>query len=101
MFRPASLFKFLAFHAGPRMCLGKEMANIQMKSIAACVLKKFAVEVEEKDQHPKHTLSLTLRMKGGLAVRVKKRGTSKIDINCDGRETGCSKSLRWIGSCML
>lgn len=73
MFRPESPFKFIAFHAGPRMCLGKEMAYIQMKSIAACVLENFEVDVEEKGRHPQHTLSLTLRMRGGLTVRVQKR----------------------------
>ncbi|KAG2553711.1 hypothetical protein PVAP13_9KG542300 [Panicum virgatum] len=32
-FRPDSPFWFVAFHAGPRLCQGKEMAYIQMKSI--------------------------------------------------------------------
>lgn len=73
MFRPESPFKFLAFHAGPRMCLGKEMAYIQMKSIAACVLERFVVDVVEKDKCPEQTMSLTLRMRGGLAVRVRNR----------------------------
>jgi cytochrome P450 len=41
-FRPENPFKYLIFHAGPRMCLGKEMANIQMKPIAACVLERFS-----------------------------------------------------------
>ena len=81
MFQPESPFKFLAFHAGPRMCLGKEMAYIQMKSIAACVLEKFVVEVVEKDKCPEQMLSLTLRMKRGLAVRVKRRCASKTSIN--------------------
>jgi cytochrome P450 len=36
VFRPESSFKYPIFHAGPRMCLGKEMAYIQMKSIVAC-----------------------------------------------------------------
>ena len=81
MFRPESPFKFLAFHGGPRMCLGKEMAYIQMKSIAACVLEKFVVEVVEKDKHPERTLSLTLRMRGGLPVRVRNRPASNTDAN--------------------
>lgn len=69
-----SPFKFPVFHAGPRMCLGKDMAYIQMKSIAASVLEKFAIQVlMEKGKCPEHLLSLTLRMKGGLPVKVKKR----------------------------
>lgn len=69
-----SPFKYPVFHAGPRMCLGKDMAYIQMKSIAASVLENFAVDVLlEKGKCPEHILSLTLRMKGGLPVRVKER----------------------------
>ncbi|TVU34750.1 hypothetical protein EJB05_16600, partial [Eragrostis curvula] len=36
-FRPESPFKYTVFHAGPRMCLGKEMAYIQMKGL--CVTR--------------------------------------------------------------
>ena len=72
-FRPESPFKFLAFHGGPRMCLGKEMAYIQMKSIVACMLERYAIEVVDKEKCPEQLLSLTLRMRGGLAVRVRNR----------------------------
>uniref|UniRef100_A0A9I9CWY9 Cytochrome P450 94A1-like n=2 Tax=Cucumis melo TaxID=3656 RepID=A0A9I9CWY9_CUCME len=68
-----SPFRFLIFHAGPRMCLGKDMAYIQMKSIAAAVIEKFEVEMVEKKKSPKHLLSLTLRMENGLQVMIKKR----------------------------
>ncbi|KAF3327152.1 cytochrome P450 94A1-like protein [Carex littledalei] len=61
------------FHAGPRMCLGKEMAYIQMKSIVACVLERFQIKHLGKAGIPDHALSLTLRMKGGLPVRITKR----------------------------
>ena len=61
------------FHAGPRMCLGKDLAYIQMKSIAASVIERFGMEVESRDKVPEHLLSLTLRMKGGLPVKVRQR----------------------------
>ncbi|KAH6818672.1 cytochrome P450 [Perilla frutescens var. frutescens] len=67
-------FKYPVFHGGPRMCLGKDLANIQMKSIAASVLERFAMEVLlDKGICPQHLFSLTLRIKGGLPVRVKER----------------------------
>ncbi|URD75761.1 Cytochrome P450 [Musa troglodytarum] len=72
-FRPESPFKFPAFHAGPRMCLGKEMAYIQMKSIVACVLERLAVELVDKEARPVKMISLTLRMKGGLLLRFRRR----------------------------
>ncbi|KAG6743664.1 hypothetical protein POTOM_052365 [Populus tomentosa] len=69
-YRQESPFKFPVFHAGPRMCLGKDMAFIQMKSIAASVIERFEIDVQNKEKCPEHLLSLTLRMKGGLQVKV-------------------------------
>ncbi|KAE8712000.1 Sucrose-6F-phosphate phosphohydrolase family protein isoform 1 [Hibiscus syriacus] len=66
-------FKFPIFHGGPRMCLGKDMAYIQMKSIVAAVMERFVIEVQGKDKCPQHQMSLTLRMKGGLSVKVRER----------------------------
>ncbi|CAM0883193.1 unnamed protein product [Alopecurus aequalis] len=75
-FRPENPFKYPIFHAGPRMCLGKEMAYIQMKSIAACVLERFSFRYVGGEGHPKLVLSLTLRMGGGLPMRVENREQS-------------------------
>ncbi|XP_019187452.1 PREDICTED: cytochrome P450 94C1 [Ipomoea nil] len=74
-YRQESPFRFPVFHGGPRMCLGKEMAYIQMKAIGASILERFEIEVllEEKGKVPDFVLSLTLRMKGGLIVKVKER----------------------------
>ncbi|CAL0332813.1 unnamed protein product [Lupinus luteus] len=73
VYRKENAFRFPVFHAGPRMCLGKDMAYIQMKSIAACVIERFEIDPVNKDTSPEHLLSLTLRMKGGLQVRVRPR----------------------------
>jgi len=65
-------YKFISFNAGPRTCLGKEMAFVQMKTAAAAVLWNFAVElVPGHAVEPK--LSIILHMKNGLAVRVRRR----------------------------
>ncbi|CAM0872078.1 unnamed protein product [Alopecurus aequalis] len=72
-FRPESPFRYPVFHAGPRICLGKEMAYIQMKSIVACVLEEFELEVNAM-YRPRQVASLTLRMADGLPVRVNARG---------------------------
>ncbi|KAJ1689092.1 hypothetical protein LUZ63_013247 [Rhynchospora breviuscula] len=73
VFKPESPFRYSVFHAGPRMCLGKEMAYIQMKSIVACVLERFQMRALGKEEIPDHILSLTLKMKGGLPVQLSKR----------------------------
>jgi len=72
-FRPESPFKYPIFHAGPRMCLGKEMAYIQMKSVVACVLERFSFRFVGSERRPGLVLSLTLRMEGGLSMQVNRR----------------------------
>uniref|UniRef100_A0A0D9YGA1 Cytochrome P450 n=1 Tax=Oryza glumipatula TaxID=40148 RepID=A0A0D9YGA1_9ORYZ len=76
VFRPESPFKYPVFHGGPRMCLGKEMAYIQMKSIAACVFERFSFRFVGGEGRPGLVFSVTLRMEGGLPMRVKKRRDS-------------------------
>jgi cytochrome P450 len=73
VFRPVSMFRYTVFHAGPRMCLGKELAYIQMKSIVACVLESFSFRLVGGEKKPGLVFSLTLRMEGGLPMQVKKR----------------------------
>ncbi|KAF7819157.1 cytochrome P450 94A1-like [Senna tora] len=73
VYRGENPFRYPVFHAGPRMCLGKDMAYIQMKCIAASMLESFEIEAQDKDTCPHYLLSLTLRMKGGLPVTVTQR----------------------------
>ncbi|KAK7286652.1 hypothetical protein RJT34_21801 [Clitoria ternatea] len=73
VYRAETPFRYPVFHAGPRMCLGKEMAYIQMKSIVVSVMERFEIEALDKDKCLQPLLSLTLRIKGGLPVRVRVR----------------------------
>ncbi|KAL2895807.1 Cytochrome P450 94A1, partial [Bienertia sinuspersici] len=72
LYKPSNPFKYPVFHAGPRICLGKEMAYLQMKSIAACVVEQFDVDVVDKEKRPDYLLALTLRMKNGLHKNMEK-----------------------------
>ncbi|KAL1810419.1 hypothetical protein ACET3Z_027409 [Daucus carota] len=67
-----SPYKYPVFQAGPRVCLGKEMAFIQMKYAVASVLRRFAIKPVCLDQ-PVFVPLLTGHMAGGLKVRVFKR----------------------------
>ncbi|GLJ37732.1 hypothetical protein SUGI_0766640 [Cryptomeria japonica] len=74
VFVPESPFKYAVFQAGPRVCLGKEMAFIQMKYIAASVIRGFRFRVDP--QHRADSIpSLTSTMRNGLPVQVQKRAS--------------------------
>ncbi|XP_072953412.1 cytochrome P450 94B3 [Typha angustifolia] len=70
-----SPFKFAVFQAGPRVCLGKEMAFLQMKYIAAAVVGKFRLRpaAGEGGPAPVFVPQLTAHMAGGLRVAVEER----------------------------
>lgn len=64
-------FKFTAFNAGPRSCLGKEMSFVQLKIVAASIISRFHFNVVEG--HPIcPSNSVILHMKHGLKVKVSK-----------------------------
>lgn len=65
-------YKFPAFNAGPRTCLGKEMSFVQMKMVAATIIHNYHIHVVEGHPiAPKD--SIILQMKDGLMVRISKR----------------------------
>ncbi|KAF2284232.1 hypothetical protein GH714_020003 [Hevea brasiliensis] len=60
-------YKFLAFNAGPRTCLGKEVAFVQMKTVAAAIIHNYHVQLVEG--HPvSPNISIILQMKHGLKM---------------------------------
>ncbi|KAL3613456.1 hypothetical protein CASFOL_042719 [Castilleja foliolosa] len=65
-------YKFLAFNAGPRTCLGKEVALTQMKAVAATLIHNYRVRVAE-GHRVMPNCSIILYMKNGLKVRVANR----------------------------
>ncbi|KAJ0040551.1 hypothetical protein Pint_26930 [Pistacia integerrima] len=62
-------YKFLAFNAGPRTCLGKEVAFIQMKTVAATIIHNYNVQIV-KGQHHSPNVSIILHMMSGLKMIV-------------------------------
>lgn len=67
-----SPYMFPVFQAGPRVCLGKEMAFIEMEYVVASILKRFEIRPVSVDQ-PVFVPLLTAHMAGGFKVRVHKR----------------------------
>ncbi|GAU47784.1 hypothetical protein TSUD_12690 [Trifolium subterraneum] len=66
-------YKFIAFGAGPRSCIGKDMSFVHMKMIAIAMLWKFQIQVVEGHSVTPR-VSLVLGMEHGLKVKVNKRG---------------------------
>lgn len=78
-------YKFVAFNAGPRICLGKDLAYLQMKSIASAVLLRHRLTVAA-GHRVEQKMSLTLFMKYGLKVNVHKRDLTPILANIRTRD---------------
>lgn len=70
-------YKYVAFNAGPRICLGKDLAYLQMKSIAAAVLIRHRLAVAP-GHRVEQKMSLTLFMKYGLCVYLQPRDLESI-----------------------
>ncbi|KAK1945921.1 Cytochrome P450 86A2 [Phytophthora citrophthora] len=64
-----SAFKFVAFNAGPRMCLGTSLAGLELKLVAAALLSRFHIHVENPEAVD-YDFSLTLPVKGPMNVRL-------------------------------
>ncbi|KAL4190498.1 hypothetical protein AMTRI_Chr07g75970 [Amborella trichopoda] len=70
--KPDLEFKFMSFNAGPRSCLGQDMAFTQMKIAVATILANFQVVVVE-GQNVSPKTSVILLNKNGLKVTIKER----------------------------
>ncbi|XP_057772431.1 cytochrome P450 86A1 [Salvia miltiorrhiza] len=69
---PKDGYKFVAFNGGPRTCLGKDLAYLQMKSVAAAVLLRYRLSLAP-GHRVEQKISLTLFMKTGLRVHLTPR----------------------------
>ncbi|KAJ4724130.1 putative Cytochrome P450 [Melia azedarach] len=70
VFQPESPFKFIAFHAGPRICLGKDFAYRQMKILSMALLRFFRFRLADETKIVTYRTMLTLHMDGGLHLRT-------------------------------
>ncbi|XVF05365.1 hypothetical protein REPUB_Repub05bG0165800 [Reevesia pubescens] len=69
---PKDSYKFVAFNAGPRTCLGKDLAYLQMKSVASAVLLRYRLSLVP-GHRVEQKMSLTMFMKNGLRVYLQPR----------------------------
>ena len=87
--RLESPFKFPAFNAGPRLCLGRDLAYLQMKSVVGSVLRRFSLRLVP-GHRVEYSMSLTLFMKHGLKMTVHPRrsGVHTVHSGASGRVGG-------------
>lgn len=67
--RCVSPFKFSAFNAGPRTCVGKNLVMLEMKLLVAGLLRRFQIAVEHPERVT-YDCSMSLAVKGPLLARV-------------------------------
>jgi len=72
MAEPPSQFKFISFNAGPRICLGKDMAYYEAEMLASMILQRYRLKVVPGHKDTA-VISLIIQMKYGLPVTVERR----------------------------
>lgn len=64
-------YSYPVFQAGPRVCLGKEMAYLQMKKVVGAIVTRFkVVPAMAAEEEPQFVAFLTSKMKGGFPVKI-------------------------------
>lgn len=73
VFSPENPFKYPVFQAGYRVCLGKEMALVELKCVAVTIVRGFDIELAPTQYPtPRFSAGLTATFSGGLPVTVRK-----------------------------
>jgi len=70
--KPESPFKFSAFQAGPRICLGKDSAMLQLRTTLALLFRFFKFQLEP-NAVIKYRTQAVLTLAHGLHVKISKR----------------------------
>jgi cytochrome P450 len=71
-------FKFPAFNAGPRTCLGREMAIQEAATLFATIFRLFRFELADGAKYPSWGFALTLPMESPFHLRVMSRGPADL-----------------------
>uniref|UniRef100_K3WVR1 Cytochrome P450 n=1 Tax=Globisporangium ultimum (strain ATCC 200006 / CBS 805.95 / DAOM BR144) TaxID=431595 RepID=K3WVR1_GLOUD len=66
-----SAFKFVSFHAGPRICLGMRFAIFDLKTSLAYMLSKYELTTVKPADQFTYEIASTLAVKGPVMVLVK------------------------------
>lgn len=64
---------YFPFSIGPRSCIGKNLAQFESKVIMARLYQEFELNLVSPDEELSYEESVTLKPKGGVWCRVKRR----------------------------
>lgn len=78
-----SAFEYPVFNAGPRICLGKGLAELEGVYVLVGLLKRYRLEVVA-GQRVEYMTTVTLPMKEGLKVKVTRRAQRRGVERCGG-----------------
>lgn len=67
-----SNYKFPIFHAGPRICLGMQLALLEMKLFIVSVLSQFNIQTKQDPFSFQYNFSMILSVKGPVYVDITK-----------------------------
>ncbi|GJW75375.1 cytochrome P450 94B3-like protein [Tanacetum coccineum] len=73
LLKEVSPYKYPVFHAGPRVCLGKGMANVQMSYVVASIVNRFEIRPVRTGFEAVYLPLLTAHMHGGFKVLIRSR----------------------------
>ncbi|XP_071691140.1 cytochrome P450 704C1 [Rutidosis leptorrhynchoides] len=73
LFHSESPFKFTAFQAGPRTCLGREFSYRQMKIFCSILLGCFAFKLSDENKVPRYRTTINIQVDGPLNICVSTR----------------------------
>ena len=76
-----SAYKFNSFHAGPRQCIGKHLAMLQLKMVTAALLNSFHFTLACARDEVTYDLALTLPIKDELPMYISKRDTNRDGVS--------------------
>ncbi|KAL9235438.1 hypothetical protein vseg_010196 [Gypsophila vaccaria] len=70
VFKPMNPYKYPVFQAGIRVCLGKDMALLLMKTVTLALVKRFRIRLADPGWVPRFVPGLSATFKGGMPVVV-------------------------------
>ncbi|OAP59732.1 hypothetical protein AYL99_07030 [Fonsecaea erecta] len=72
-----SPFKYHAWNAGPRSCLGRLLATYEGITITVAILQRFDIILSDDNRTYEPLAALNMGIRGGLPMRVRERKDSK------------------------